>query len=492
MITPFNLQRDYGIEDRCPSRKVPRALKSYTGPSRSAVLSTLTALYHSGAMSQAGAAPKTAKRIEQERIAPMLGISRPTLTRRISMMSAPDRNWHDYCPVGFKVDEGSNRIVSDRSKQDSPPDIYTTRGTERRRRQSETMQDVVKGHPHWKARKHKRKRALRIPRQVGCFITRNKGFALANSYSLAMPADKVPQIVPRNDPEHDARVLNEFFGDMFDPKAYARLGVPTNGYDRSVGWNWHPNLPYLRTCSCRLGQKKFDFQHVCPKCEGKGFVDDGPMPDIGRYFYQTLVDLGLKKRLSRCNDCKTVWDQSKQCCPQCGQVGQVIKAAGILRGWTEKDLGQIIGCDVSTLRRYIRSYSYLGLIRVVPGHAFRLCEKCSSKHAINEACSKCGDLGKIQRHPNEYLDLTDRTMSEDIVKVERERLQASLRLHRRWLEQRQLEQLRQAVELAEKVLGEWSGHEHKLESFWNEMRRRLAASVELSRYQNVLFPVHRE
>lgn len=482
MRTPPNLVQDHNIPEWCASRKLWRAWKAYNGPFRSQILSTLTALQHSGAMAQIGDAPKKVDRITQDDIAAMLGRTRPTVTRRISMIASPDPHWTDYCDL------------RDRESYLLHPEESVMQGEARRRRHSENMRERIKGHPHWhhgdcehKESKHDR----RIRRHIACFITRNKAFACASSYAAAMPADKFPQIASRQDPAHEAGILFEQFGESFNPNTYKELGVPTNGYDMSVGFNWHPNLPLLVKCSCRMGQGKFDFQKVCPHCGDKGFVQAGAMPDIGRYFYQTLIDLGLKKRITRCGDCNRVWDQRRTNCPSCGGPGQVVKEAGVLEGWTQEAIGKLIGAHVSTIRKYEHAYGYLMLIRTVPGRVWKRCSKCEKEFSGRCACGNTGGV-VTRRDPHKYLDLTDRTLYQDLANAEKERINAILCLHRRWLDKRQQESLEQAAELAINVLGEWTNREHKLESFYREMRRRMLANAQLARFANVLFPIHRE
>ena len=92
----------------------------------------------------------------------------------------------------------------------------------------------------------------RIRKHVACLLTRNAGWSEANSYAEAMNPKLRPQIKHQDDDGFEAGLMAQIFGEnLFDREAYKRLGVPTNGFDYSVGWNLDPKLPYLKKCTCR-------------------------------------------------------------------------------------------------------------------------------------------------------------------------------------------------------------------------------------------------
>jgi hypothetical protein len=172
----------------------------------------------------------------------------------------------------------------------------------------------------------------------------------------------------------------------------------------------------------------------------------------------------------------------------------VYKEAGILTGWTQKAIGNLIGCSVSTVRKAEHAYSALMIIRTVAGRVWRKCSKCKQEYS-GSSCKGCGSKGgKVERRePHKIIYLPTRTMDKELCQSERNRLDAVVKRAERYkLEQRQLESMKLAVELAKQVLNGWEGQEHYLESFWKEMHRRLVGHADHARLVNVLFPLQRE
>lgn len=425
-----------------------------------------------GCLPQIGEPAKEVKRVSQETLAGMSNRRRETVTKNVSLFAAPDPNW-------------------------TPA---------RRQARSQKMRAICHDHPHWQGQAQPKRATERkedptpsLSRDAGhgrrqhvaCILTRNAGFAVANSYALAMPDAERPGL---NTGFEHAAVMQEYFG----KELYAhnpRLGGIL--FRKALGWLWHENMPNYPTCVCRLGQRKFDFQHVCPKCGGKGFrvespaLGDGPgsgMPVNCKVFIQFLHILGIDTEFRFCRAHQKTF-AGGQSCPVCHSEGAVTKPRGILKGWTQVDVGKVLGQSVSTIAKWEKVCERANLMRTILGRAWRLCTRCNVNYSGSRC--KCGFTGGEvkRRDAHKYLWLVSRTMDSDLVAGERERLDAALRRWKRSMDAQVMHQLQQAVELALKVLGEWSGGEHRLESFWNEMRRRLAHSGSLSCFANVLFPL---
>lgn len=422
-----------------------------------------------GAIAAIGDAPASASvhRVSHQQLSLSLGLqSRSTFTKRSMKFSAPDR-----CPhCGLQ----SVRILWNSIATRTPGGLqcesprcrhrFAPRWTEERRLKHSAIIRTLRGSKSQTI--HKRRKYL------GSIFVRNGGFGVANSYAL--PEAARPAILKGgrpDDPTYDATALARQFGDdLFDRQAHTWLKYSSlNGFRKSYGWIWHPNLPDARRCSCRLGQRKLEFVGICPKCNGAGFIitsralpgkDGKPgksMPANGRIILHWLLDRGIDEE---------VRDK---------ETNQITKHRGILEHYTQEDIGRALGLDVSTVRRYFRAFRWLNLVRTVPG-----------KVTWNT------DGSVKDREPHKILWLPSRTLDEDIARAEKDRLTALLKWNRRFLKDRELEALESAVELAQHVLGEWEGQEHRLESFWNEMRRRLAARDDHARLVNVLFPLQRE
>lgn len=438
-----------------PSRRVWNAHFSYRveNGDKPAYLSTMLTCEAAGALPQFGDPGKNVDRIRQQELAEMQGIRRETLTKRMSRIASPDKNWTQ----------------------------------EKRDKQSENMKAIAANHPHWAKglgkHKHPRDHVAHVHR---CILTRNPGFASPNTYALAMPDEARPGLKAETDPTQHAAILAAHFGsDVYDPTARV------NGWRDAWGWNFVAELPDAPDCSCRK-QRQFDFQNVCPKCEGRGFTVGGSMPDFGRVILHFLNTRGIDEEIRRCDGCKYSYSQKQAKnwpnCPRCQTAGRISSHRGILENWTQKKIAKALGLHVSTVRRYFRTFTRLGLVRTVPGKLWR---KCCGKLYDDSQCPKCHNkAGAIDhRDPWKILWLPSRTFDRDLVKAETHRMQALVRLHRRWLEVRQQEALTAAVDLSVQVLGEWEGHEHQLMSFYHEMRRRLN-TPEHSRFVNVLFPLN--
>jgi hypothetical protein len=427
-----------------------------------------------GAIAAIGDAPASASvhRVSHQQLSLSLGMqSRSTFTKRCMKFSAPDR-----CPrCGLQ----SVRILWNSIATRTPGGLqcesprcrhrFAPRWTEERRlKHGELIKEIGRKHPHW-SRPRKRHAALRTVKHrrkyLGSIFVRNGGFGAANSYAL--PEAARPAILKGgrpDDPTYDAAALARQFGDdLFDRHAHTWLKYASlNGFRKSYGWIWHPNLPDARRCSCRLGQRKLEFVGICPKCNGAGFIITSralggkSMPANGRIILHWLLDRGIDEEVR-------------------DKENKITKHRGILEHYTQADIGRALGLDVSTVRRYFRAFRWLNLVRTVPG-----------KVTWNT------DGSVADREAHKILWLPSRTMDEDVARAEKDRLDALVKWNRRFLEQRQLEALESAVALATQVLGEWEGQEHRLESFWNEMRRRLAARDDHARLVNVLFPLQRE
>jgi hypothetical protein len=483
----------FGVDKHSRSRKLDRVVDAYIGPQKKKYKAVRWIMQHAGALAQKG--ETVVNRKLQDDMATSGGMARSTFTKMWMMFRSPGA-----CP---KCGGTEVKMLEDFSIICGKCGPLPAEWDEQRRlEQSEMMKRIIKSHPRWNRRKrrnemHRQVSAVRrIRKHVAPLITRNAGWSEANSYADAMPPELRPKIERQEDPAFEARVMAQQFGaDLFDPEAHKKLGVPTNGFDMSVGWNWDPKLPFLKKCVCRLkkSQRRFIFQKVCPKCEGRGFIDTGkPMPYIFRMYYQQMENLGLRKKISRCAPCNEIWDGSRQCCPKCGDAGRVHKEAGILTGWTQKKIAALVGCSVATARKAEHAYAALMIIRTVHGRAWRKCVTCKVEYSGR---CKCGAKGGkvVRREPHKVLYLPTRTMDKELCQSERNRLDGTVRKAERFkLQEQQMQHLVAAVALAKQVLNEWEGQEHYLESFWKEMHRRMAGHDDHARLVNVLFPLQRE
>lgn len=519
MKTPSQLLQ-YGVPELVPSRKIWRAIWAYRKENgdKPQFLSTALTMYASGAIAQFGDPGGNSDRITQKDQSAMQGITRSTLTKRISRWSAPER-----CPKcnRAKIElAGPDLLRCAECKAEFPP-----RWTQAKRRQaSQRMSDIAANHPHWNRGGDKNEA---VPVQSGavpvrelpaeeiggqgvldnrtsphlaanatgdelksfkrCIITRNKAFGAPNSYALAMPDKERPGLKSNADPCAHAKILAAHFGDdMFDPAA------EVNGFRKDWGWVSSAKIPNAPDCVCRK-QKSFEFQEQCSKCQGRGYVIDGTMTDNARTILRWMNDRGIDQEIRRCEGCKRNYSQDSAPawpkCPGCGDPGHVIKARGILQGWTQRRIAEVNGMHVSTVCSIFRVFRRHGLVRTVMG-AIKL-RKCCGKLYEDPQCPKCGNkCGQIKsRYPWKIIWLPSRTFDKELVAAEKQRLDALIRWHRRFLDPVQLTQLQAAVAAAFNVLAEWAGKEHQLLSFYHEMRRRLN-TLEYSRYLNVLFPVN--
>jgi DNA-binding CsgD family transcriptional regulator len=342
---------------------------------------------------------------------------------------------------------------------------------------------------------------------VAPIFARNAGFACANTYALACDTGKRPGIGAGS---NQVGFLAHTFGaDLFSRQAQNGWLEPRQsleGFRKSRPQWFDPKLPDAWDCDCVLGQKKFNFQEVCPKCEGRGFIIGKPteengykgsMPWRGRMILHFLDDRGLDVELRRCNKCDRVFE-GNQMCAGCGARGEVHKKRGELNSgsakYTEYQIGLALGLHESTVSSYFKRFRRIGILRTVKGTAWRKCQRCTNLPLYTDKCPGCGSTSDPikRRDPQLIIDLTSRTLDKQLAATERTRLENLVKWHRKWLDQKHQAELEAAVEMAKKVLGEWEGREHLLVSFHREMRRRFAASKLRANLVNVLFPLQRE
>jgi len=344
-----------------------------------------------------------------------------------------------------------------------------------------------------------------VRNHIAPILTRNPGFACANAYALNADVKTRPGIGAGSN--QVGWLAHTFGADKFSRQAQNEWLEPyqsLEGYRRSRPQWFDPRLPGAWDCECVLGQKKFNFQEVCPKCEGRGFIKGKPTPEnnwkgsmpwIGRMILHFLDDRGWDIEWRRCKKCSTQFEGSEMC--KCGSRGEVVKKRGELNTpgsktqYTMPHIAAALGLDLSTVNRYFKMFKRLGIMRTAKGEVWRKCQRCPNLPLYSEKCPGCGSTGDPIKSSDAQLiiDLTSRTLDKQMAAMERTRLEAIVRLHRRWLDQRHQAEIASAVELAKKVLGEWEGREHLLMSFWKEMRRRLEASKSRANLVNILFPL---
>jgi hypothetical protein len=335
---------------------------------------------------------------------------------------------------------------------------------------------------------------------VAQLITRNPGWRIANRYAHACDDGKRPKIEETH--RHVAFLAQAFGAHLFsrEKQTWLHPQQSLGGYRKSYGWVWDSHLPDAPDCACVTGQLKLDFHEECPRCGGAGFEIGGSMTGYCRMQLHFLLDRGLDVELRRCGKCKKTFE-GNQNCSGCGGHGDVFKRRGYLNenpehGYTEEDIAQALGLHVSTVRKNFKVLKRLNIIRTAAGNVWRKCQndRCRNLPLYNTKCPGCGSTSDPikARDPQIIIFVASRIFDKQIARAERERLDAILRAHRRWLDKKHLAELEAAVELAKKVLDEWEGGEHLLVSFYKEMRRRMAASKIRAKLRNALFPLQRE
>lgn len=531
-----------------PSRKLSRAWLSATDKD---IIGWAWAMEQSKALAQIGDSGAWAERVSHDEIAAIMGCRRETVTKALGRFynysepcprcDGPQHSLKCLCKCHTTHPEWREDAVCTCAGRDGCPG-----GKPRRLCQSEKLKAIAANHPHWQARKfdasssqersplfqpmhpsaelqpaetvkgrqvpdavNENGRGASIHRKhVRGLFARGPGFRCANKYALACGDATRPGIGAGSN--QVGWLAHTFGADLFSRQEQAGWLEPRHsleGYRQSRGQWFSPYLPDAWDCECVLGQKKFDFQHVCPKCEGRGFIKGNPTPENGfagsmpwrkRMVLHFLDDRGWDVELRQCKKCSTTFEGL---CPKCSQRGDVLKKRGELNGrgsagYTEKKIGMAMGLHESTINSYFKTYKRIGVMRTSPGDVYRKCQatKCAHLPLYVDKCPGCGSTGDPikKRDPQLIIDLTSRTLDRELARGERARLDALVKWHRHWLDKKHQADLEQAVELAKKVLGEWECKEHLLASFWNEMRRRLAQSNLRANLVNVLFPLQRE
>lgn len=516
-----------------PSRKLWRAPLSYCGPFKKEFISTWWAAEQSGALVQIGDPGKWGHRVSHKEIAAILGVTRETVTKRLMIFCSPDPEWEQSV-------------------------LCKCHGKPRRECQSEKISAIAANHPHWqkgecgktenaslpgemrsssglldgdvdqakkisaqrlKSGTHRvsnvpeaqhelsssgavegadcrraKKDGARGRKHVAAILARNQGFNVSNSYALAVTDGARPGIGAGAN--QVGFLVHTFGAHLFSREKQTWLDprLSLEGYRKSYGWIWDPHLPDAPDCACVTGQLKLEFQEICPKCGGAGFVVGGSMPDYGRQLLHWLLDRGIDEEIRYCGKCKRKFAGNEYCPGGCGSRGEVYKKRSELFDYTQQEIADANGMDVSTVRRYFTTFKRLHLVRTNPGDVHRKCQKCTRLPLYTGTCPGCGSTSDPIKSRDKQLIIwmTSRTLDKQIARTERDRLDKIVAWHKKWLDQKHQADLAAAVELAKKVLGEWEGREHLLLSFYSEMRRRLAASTSRASFVNVLFPLQRE
>lgn len=465
-----------------PSRKLWRAPLSYCGPFKKEFISTWWAAEQSGALVQIGDPGKWGHRVSHKEIAAILGVTRETVTKRLMIFCSPDPDWEQSV-------------------------LCKCHGKPRRECQSEKISAIAANHPHWQKQqsssgaveegadcRRAKKDGARGRKHVAAILARNQGFNVSNSYALAVTDGARPGIGAGAN--QVGFLVHTFGAHLFSREKQTWLDprLSLEGYRKSYGWIWDPHLPDAPDCACVTGQLKLEFQEICPKCGGAGFVVGGSMPDYGRQLLHWLLDRGIDEEIRHCGKCKRKFAGNEYCPGGCGSRGEVYKKRSELFDYTQQEIADANGMDVSTVRRYFTTFKRLHLVRTNPGDVHRKCQKCTRLPLYTGTCPGCGSTSDPIKSRDKQLIIwmTSRTLDKQIARTERDRLDKIVAWHKKWLDQKHQADLAAAVELAKKVLGEWEGREHLLLSFYSEMRRRLAASTSRASFVNVLFPLQRE
>jgi len=294
------------------------------------------------------------------------------------------------------------------------------------------------------------RRARRQIKRVHAFFHKNASFGQAQLYSLNMSQKLKPKLEKKAGKTTNVELAAAAFGEQW----FDRTMDGVNNWKDVPGWIWHPNLPDADKCSCQAGQMGLH-PGECQKCKGTGtIIYKDPLPDYGRNLITFLLLKGLKQR------------------------GSLVI--------TQEAIAKALGMDVNTVAKYEDKLEALMIIRCIPGAVHRDCLNCAINYV--DHCPKCGsNSGPItRRDPHKILWLPDRLMDEEIVQREWNRFNAL----REKIRDREIFKRAERIEVA--LLKEWRGHEHSLEAFWNEMRRRLAAENLNKSVIDVLFPFFRE
>ncbi len=204
---------------------------------------------------------------------------------------------------------------------------------------------------------------------------------------------------------------------------------------------------YLRRVPCeRRGCQKQTgkARHDCPRCMGSGEMFES-LPDYGRMLLHFIQD-----RLQP-ND------------------------KGVLKSYTQRRIGEMIGLDVSTVRLYERTLEWLDIIQVIPGEVIREYPG--------------GPIKK--RHPHKILFLPEMVLDGDRVELEKTRLARAVSALKPMMKGESEAAFKRVQAVHQALLREWQGRQHQIHAFHSEMRRRLAAENVHKSIIEALFPLMR-
>jgi len=420
------------------------------------------------ALEQAGDDPEYRERRSQGVLAASLGLCRETMNRRIARFSAPDGRWD----------------------------------ADRRRRQSEAKKQAhrAEGHNVQEDDSSPWARLSVAEKAIGVLLNKELRPGCSLRYSLRMEQALKPGLSKRLCPDcvkakakkcrhwgsKDAQQFAQAFGEQFfDPYA---IGV--NGDKEIPLVLFNPLHPDANPCLCALGQIKLGYQEICPhcgpcpQCKGSGKNDHGKCWGCDGSGSKGYV-IGLKYSGSEGKFVPSVLDGGPRI------LGAFLLIKGIrdfgLVQRIQSLLAAELGVDPNTFYAWRQKLEWLGYLRVVPGDIMRSCTSCGRNYTTQKWCPRCGGTGPVEnRHPDKMLWAPDLAFDPEIAAREWERLcQRAKAL-------RDANEARRACDLIGPALTAWTGQQHSLAAFWNEMRRQLRAAGVPAPMIEHLFPLYRE
>lgn len=415
----------------------------------------------SKALESPGEPTKRRERKSQAIIAARLGVRRETVNRWVSLFSEPDGRW----------DEERRRRQSERTKE------------RHRCKGHEVSEQDFAGIPLGPEHQY----LLNKDALPGCALR----------YSLHMDEALKPGIAKRMCPDctsagvkkcphwvcKDAEQMAAAFGEAnFDPTA---IGV--NGDKAIPLYIFDPKHPDANPCLCALGQHELGFQEICPHCgpceacKGTGKGAEGKCDPCGGSGSKGYV-------IGRRYTADGKWEEAFL-----GASPRIFLVFLLMKGLRDKGCIQVkqsllaedMGVDPNSFYAWRRKCEWLGYLRVVPGEIFRGCTSCTSRYS-GEQCP-CGGSGPIEDvKPDKIMWLPDLILDPEIAAREWELL------CQRAKAVQDANAARQASDIVRRGLKAWTGQQHSVTAFWNEMRRQLRTAGLDSSVVDILFPRYRE
>jgi transcriptional regulator with XRE-family HTH domain len=443
--TPEILQKRFEMPAELGTVDVPRVLHAFRGvrpQDRRTMLGAVYPALMSGALAAEGQHRRATRAITQHEMARRAGVSRVTITRRLSKLSKAAKGYESAADRHAHARElrakAEYRLRDHKAQCDvcaageSPCSVASllTRRIGQVRDESSYQR-------------------MHVP-----IINRHRRFAMPNRYSLAMPERTEIWAVIETETGVECK---RFFDLAKATKACERLTC--KAIERGSATMYQVEAVKLAGKSYHFAElEQLAANAITGAWWDKDFKSHG-FKNVSRWMWDNRIldpdtgkPLGTTERLIM-----SAYEEMGLLEEFKDTTGKVTKARGVLPV-RQKHVARYVGCSVKSVYAANGKWERLGVLRIVSGEA------------------KLTESG-YKRGPQKVLYLPFKMLTDAEAEKEAQRMAAQVRQIIAREGAQRFAQLQEAQRLHAELLAAWRGREHCLVAFWRELARRLDAAL---------------